>query len=74
MLPFFLTFGLFCAALFFRDFAFQDVGNLLVNMAVLGHNAAFLQQNTSEHDFMTDDKLALEQWFNSSSSTVLQGT
>jgi hypothetical protein len=41
--------------------AFQDVGELLVVMAVLGDDAALLEQDAGDHDFLADYELALEQ-------------
>ena len=39
---------------------FQDVGDLLVDVAVLGHDATLLQQDTCQHNVLADDELALE--------------
>ena len=39
--------------------AFEDVGELLVVMAVLGDDASFFQKDAGEHDFLADDELAL---------------
>src|SRR5882762_2926047 len=41
--------------------ALEDVGQLLVVVAVLGHDAALLQQYPRNHDFLADHKLPLEQ-------------
>ena len=41
--------------------AFENVGELLVVVAVLGDDAAFLQQHASQHDFLADDELALQE-------------
>ena len=41
--------------------AFEDVGDLLVLMAVLGHNGAFAQRQTGKHGSLTIDKLAIDE-------------
>src|SRR5450631_3470531 len=41
--------------------AFQDVGDLLVVVAVFGHDASFLEQDAGEHDVLPDNEVAAKQ-------------
>ena len=41
--------------------SFQDVGQLLVGVAVLRHDAAFFQQHARQHDFLPYYELTLQQ-------------
>jgi len=45
--------------------AFQDVSDLLIVMAVLGHDASLLEQDASEHDVLPDHEVAAKQWVQS---------
>src|SRR5271155_4953282 len=38
---------------------FQNIGNLLVVVAVFGHDASFFQQDARHHDILTHDELTL---------------
>ena len=40
----------------------KDIGQLLVVVAVLGHDASLLQQHARHHDLLSDDKLPLQEW------------
>jgi hypothetical protein len=39
----------------------QDVGELFVVVAVLGDDASFFQEHARQHDFLSDDELALQE-------------
>ena len=39
---------------------FEDVSELLVDVTMFGHDAAFLQQDTREHDATPNYELALQ--------------
>ncbi len=41
--------------------AFEDVGDLLVLMAVLGNDAAFFEQDAGEHHIFADHEVTLEE-------------
>src|SRR2546428_9461132 len=40
---------------------FQNVGDLLIDVAMVGHDAALLQQDARQHNVMADHELTLEQ-------------
>jgi hypothetical protein len=40
--------------------AIKDVGELLVVMAVLGHDASFFQEHARQHNLLPDDELPLK--------------
>lgn len=41
--------------------AIEDIGNLFVVMAMLGHDATLLQQDASHHDVLADHEMTLQQ-------------
>jgi 3-oxoacyl-[acyl-carrier protein] reductase len=52
--------------------AFQDVGDLLIVVAVHRHDRAFAQNNSREHAAISDNKLAVDQWIQVLDGHVLQ--
>ena len=54
------------------QYAFQDVRDLLIFMAMHGHNAALPQNQSCEHAFFAGDELPIDQWIQMFHGHVLQ--